>query len=42
MFDGGRLFFQDILYRVADTKGSKGEVVLLRIFCTVSRIPRVI
>ena len=32
-----------ILYRFADTKGSlRGEGLLLRVYCIVSRIPRVV
>ena len=39
----GRGTFKGILYRVADTKrGVRGNGLLLRVYCIVSRIPRVV
>ena len=40
---GGGGIVKGILYSVANTKGVlKGEGILLKIFCIVSRIPRVL
>ena len=41
VFKGGGGIVRDIMYRFADTKGGlKGEGLLLKVYCIVSRIPR--